>query len=174
MKPYRTTPILTLKHLQEEGFFRGYASTYRVDRVQDQIMPGAFTRTLYTWQTEHNRYPHLYWEHDAWEFIGTCQTLKEDEDGLFIEGKLSMDLPKAQAAYRLMKEGKQGLSIGFYILKSTQTNGIRQIHDLQLQEVSVSEHPCNPDAQIHEVKSTHDNDRQLIAKLNRLRACLKA
>jgi HK97 family phage prohead protease len=139
-----------------KGTFSGYASTYSLDQNDDQIMPGAFSRSLAQWRQTRKRFPHLYWEHDFEEVIGVCQSLKEDAKGLKIRGKLLMDIPLAEKAYTHLQKGLNGLSIGFYPTRTLTTQGVRYIHELVLKEISLVENPCNPEARIHEHKSNTD------------------
>lgn len=150
----------------DKGTFSGYASTYSLDRHNDQIMPGAFSRSLEQWKKNRKRFPHLYWEHDCEEVIGICQSLKEDEKGLKIKGKLLMDIPLAQKAYSYLDKGRNGLSIGFYPTRTITHKGVRHIHELVLKEISIVETPCNPEARIHEHKSEQEYI-QALRKLSR-------
>jgi HK97 family phage prohead protease len=144
---------LVLKSLEQEGLFRGYASTYDIDQSKDQILPGAFSRTLKQWKNKKGRYPHLYWEHDFEEIIGLCHELKEDSCGLYIEGKLLLEIPKAQEVYAHLQKGYDGLSIGFFPVHCNTKGNIRQIAELDLKEISFVHNPCNTQATIHEYKN---------------------
>lgn len=159
---------LTLKKLNEEGVFWGYASTHDVDRSGDQILPGAFTKTLANWKQQRGRFPHLYWEHDLEEVIGLCQELKEDKNGLYIKGKLLVEIPQARYVYHLLQEGLDGLSIGFFTVRSEYTAGIRKISEVDLREVSLVSNPCNQEALIYEYKTTHE----MTLALHRLKQAL--
>lgn len=160
---------LTLKQLEKKGqlkgTFWGYASTYTLDQGNDQILPGAFSATLAQWKQEKNRYPHLYWDHDFEEVIGICQEMREDEHGLYVKGKLLLDIPKAVEAYLYLEQGINGLSIGFYPVRFITKNGIRYIAELTLKEVSFVDAPCNPEAEIYEYKK--DDLRQALARLKK-------
>lgn len=164
-------PSFTLKHRAEQGLFWGYASTHTIDHVQDQILPGAFTQTLHHWKSHKGRFPHIYWEHDPEEVIGWCKELREDGVGLHIEGKLLMDLPKAQEAYALLPTGRNGLSIGFYALDVEKKQDIRQIRKVALHEVSLVQKPCNVQARIHGYKSasTFPSQESILCCLSRLK-----
>lgn len=160
---YHTVP-LTLKHVHEAGHFWGYASTACIDRSNDQIVPGAFQKTLTYWKTRRGRWPHLYSEHNPEEFIGVCQDLREDETGLYVQGKLFLELLKAREVHTRLQRGTDGLSIGFFVLKSQKRGPIRQILDLDLKEISFVQNPCNPEAQVQEFK-TYGEKESLITLL---------
>lgn len=142
----------TIKSLEKAGEFWGYASTRAVDQASDQILTGAFGRTIADWQMKKGRFPHIFWQHDMEEFIGVCQKLEEDKHGLLVKGKLLMDIPKAKYAYELLQRGMDGLSIGFFTTKSEMKSGVRQISELALKEISFVDNPCNREATIYEYK----------------------
>ncbi len=174
MKPWiYSAPSFVIKTLEDQGHFSGYASTHTVDQVRDRVLPGAFSKTLSQWKSKKGRFPHIYWEHDADEIIGVCKHMKEDDHGLYVQGKLLMDLPKAQQAYSSLQRGINGLSIGFFALKSFSQGGIRHIKEADLKEVSFVQNPCNDQARVHEYKSEHScNNDDLMAHIERLKQTL--
>ncbi|WP_165780837.1 HK97 family phage prohead protease [Holospora curviuscula] len=136
-----------------QGIFSGYASTYTPDAVGDQMVPGAFQKTLWAWKKKKKRFPHVYWEHDIEEPIGVCLQLKEDEKGLFIQGKLLQDFPKTKEALQSIQWGRRGLSIGFFVQGCHFNGGTRCITEVLLKEISLVKFPCNSDAVVEEIKS---------------------
>jgi HK97 family phage prohead protease len=166
-------PSFVVKHLEDQGEFSGYASTHHVDHADDLILPGAFSKTLAKWTSKKGRFPHIYWEHDTEEIIAVCKDMHEDKHGLYVQGKLLMDIPKAQQAYTSLQRGINGLSIGFFVMKSFSKNGVRTIQEAELKEVSFVHTPCNDRARIHEYKSElSPNDLDLIAHIARLKSTL--
>lgn len=140
---------------EQEGHIQGYASTYDVDHEKDRFIPGAFTQSLFNWQKK-GRWPHLYWEHDQEEILGFFKDVKEDTKGLFVQGKLFLDIPSGQKAQKAISKGKIGLSIGFYLIKSSyDAQGIRCLHDVDLREISLVSRPCNPHAKLDHQKSIY-------------------
>jgi uncharacterized protein len=152
------SPFLTLKKLTPEGRFSGYASTYDIDLINDQILPGAFAHTLDFWKKKYQRLPFLHAEHHPEEIIGFCEKLEEDSHGLWIKGKLFLDLPKARESYESLLQKESGLSIGFQIIKSQQKGLIRQISQVALKEVSVVKTPCNQSAKVYACKNYESED----------------
>jgi len=174
MKTLYSLPMNTVSPLKESGTFRGYASTTTLDKSQDIIEPGAFSKTLQYWQKRKNAYPNICAEHDRDHFIGTCTKLYEDHKGLYMEGKLFIEyIPKAQEVYDALISGKKrGLSIGFYVKKSSTEGRVRRIQQLDLVEISIVSHPCNQEAHIHEFKRDHDPTHDnTLAQIRRLIAC---
>src|SRR5687767_3295774 len=107
----RTDARLELKFVGEEGVFAGYASIFNVvDSQRDEVMPGAFRDTLSRRDTPVK----LLWQHRLEEPIGVVTQLFEDARGLYIEGRLLLDVAQAREAYTLLKAGAvSGLSIGY-------------------------------------------------------------
>lgn len=143
-----------IKSIDDEGSFSGYASIFDVvDSQKDVIMDGAFNRTL------KERGPvnvKLLWQHQMNNPIGYFTSMKEDALGLYVEGKLLMDIQQGKEAYELLKSGSiNGLSIGYSVVESYMDfeKGIRYIHDLDLWEVSVVTFPANEHAGVTNVKS---------------------
>ena len=168
-----STPSFVIKNLEGQGEFSGYASTHQVDHADDRILAGAFSKTLARWTSKKGRFPHIYWEHDKEEIIAVCKHLQEDEHGLYVQGKLLMDLPKAQQAYTSLQRGINGLSIGFFVMKAFSNNGIRTIQEAELKEISFVQRPCNDSARIHEYKSDIPyKDREIVAHIERLKHTL--
>ncbi|WP_263079234.1 HK97 family phage prohead protease [Endozoicomonas sp. Mp262] len=148
---------LKIKSVSDTGEFSGYGSVFGVkDSYSDIVVPGAFKSSLEKWQ-EKRQFPALLWQHRMDEPIGVYTKMEEDEQGLYVEGRLLIDDdPLAKRAHAHMKAGSlSGLSIGYsnvdfewdkaksaYLLKS-----------VDLWEVSLVTFPANDEARISNVKS---------------------
>lgn len=139
------------KAVSENGLFSGYASVFNVvDQVKEVVAPGAFTESL------RERLPSLLWQHQSSEPIGVYTALREDDVGLYVEGKLALGTVRGKEAYELLNMGAiTGLSIGFIpredvVNKST---GIRTLKRVDLREISLVTFPCNEEARISSVKN---------------------
>ena len=152
-----SVPVFLFDDPKEKGLFSGYASTYCVDLYGDKIEKGAFKSTIQEWESK-GRFPHIYWEHDIEDVIGMCLDMREDDKGLFIRGKLLLDIPRAKEVYKSLSCGVRGLSIGFVPTKSFLKKGVRHIQGLCLKEVSLVKRPCNTEAKICEYKAACDDD----------------
>jgi HK97 family phage prohead protease len=159
MNPKHSPTDLTITPLaSSQGLFQGYASTFSLDKALDRIMPGAFTKTLEKdWLESKGHLPYLFLEHDPYQMVGLCTKLYEDAKGLFIQGRLLMEIPSARQAYQLLRQGIQGLSIGFVVKKASMQGPVRHIHELSLKEISIVSSPCNDQARIQEYKK-HGHD----------------
>lgn len=147
---------LKIKAVQEDGFFSGYGAVFgNVDWYNDVILPGAFSKSLEKW-AEKNKMPPVLWNHNDGEPIGVYTNIYEDEKGLFVEGRLLIDdVPRAKSTHALLKAGAiDGLSIGYKTKKANQqTNGIRELIELDLGEISIVTMPANEESLITSVKS---------------------
>lgn len=140
----------------QKGLFSGYASYFDViDQKRDQIARGAFTKTLKAWQLSGKK-PKMLWQHESKEPIGLWTTLKQDEKGLYVEGRLALGLPRADEAYLLLKEGIiDGLSIGFRTVESAYDpeHKTRILLDIDLLEISLVTFGANSKATVHHIKA---------------------
>ncbi|WP_258292520.1 HK97 family phage prohead protease, partial [Escherichia marmotae] len=76
--------------------------------------------------------------------------------GLYVEGKLLIDdVPRAKSTHALLKAGAiDGLSIGYSTKKANQqTNGVRELVEVDLSEISIVTQPANERSLITSVKS---------------------
>lgn len=147
---------LEIKAVQEDGFFSGYGAVFgNVDWYNDVILHGAFQKSLQRWE-EKGKMPPVLWNHNDGEPIGVYTNIYEDEKGLFVEGRLLIDdVPRAKSTHALLKAGAiDGLSIGYKTKKANQqTNGIRELIELDLGEISIVTVPANEESLITSVKS---------------------
>lgn len=143
---------LELKSLDAKGKFAGYASVFNVvDSQKDIILRGAFAKTLKGRVGEIK----MLWQHQQDEPIGVFERMFEDARGLFVEGRLLLEVVRAREAYALLKEGSiSGLSIGYSPLKyrRNEKTGVRMLSEVELWEVSLVTFPANEEAKITVVK----------------------
>ena len=148
-----------IKDMTDSGTFAGYGSVYgNTDQGDDIVAPGCFAKSLQDW-TQKGRMPALLWQHDQRQPIGTYTKMSEDENGLYVEGKLAIKTQKGLEAYELMKmKAISGLSVGFMSRDDSydQKTGIRTIKQGDLMEVSLVTFPMNDAARIAQVKSIED------------------
>lgn len=145
-----------IKEVNNSGTFAGYGSVYGViDQGDDIVAPGCFTDSLAEWGQK-DRMPALLWQHRSSEPIGIYTAMREDENGLYVEGKLALKTQQGAEAYELLKmKAISGLSIGFMTREDSydQKTGIRTIKKGDLWECSLVTFPMNDDARIEAVKS---------------------
>ena len=149
---------IEIKNIDEKGRFTAYASTFgNVDRVNDTVVKGAFTRTL---ENRNLKEIYMFWQHKTDVIIGEWLSMVEDEKGLLVEGQLFIkDIQQAQEAYFLMKQGLIAkLSIGFQLIKKSFEAGKRILEEIKLLEISPVTFPADEKADIMDVKNMKDLD----------------
>jgi HK97 family phage prohead protease len=99
--------------------------------------------------------PAMLWMHDSTTPIGLWLSLKEDANGLAVQGRLALRTQKGSEAYELLKMGAlTGLSIGYRVVASRidAARKARVLTDVDLFEISVVTFPANEAARVDEVK----------------------
>lgn len=158
---------------EDEYTFSGYLSVCNnVDQGLDVIMPGAFKDTLREWKKK-GYYPPMLRQHggmkltaDDLDPIGKWTLMREDEKGLYVEGKL-FSTTAGRDVWTVLKEsepGSMGMSIGYRAKDYKYVEGkkygskyatktIRELNKVHLIEGSVVTFPMNTEATINSVKS---------------------
>lgn len=137
------------------GLIKGYAATFDKDRQNDRIVKGAFNKTIEFHRTR-KRPIRMQWQHSIYELIGGFDPFKavEDDRGLYVEGDINLETQRGREAYALAKQGVlTDFSIGFMAPDVEWKDGIREIKEIELYEVSLVSEPANLYANVTEVKS---------------------
>ena len=128
--------------------FAGYAAVFdRPDKGGDVIRKGAFAGSLAAGASVP-----LLWQHKAGAVIGRVEHLSEDERGLRVIGELGTSAEARQVAGLLSKRTIDGLSFGYRVRRAGESGGYRELHDLDLVEVSLVAEPMQPRARVHSVE----------------------
>lgn len=135
-----------------DGTFSGYAAvTGNVDLGGDIILKGAFSEWLDKADPSRVR---VLWQHDWDKPIGKTLSMREDDNGLAVDGELLLDIQKAQETRTLVKNNAiDGLSIGFRIDDFSYDNDTRIIKKLSVMEYSFVTFAMNPNALVNDMKS---------------------
>lgn len=146
-----------IKAVQSDGLFTGYGSVFdTIDSYREKVAPGAFAESIKTRQKNGRKLPVL-WQHNSAQPIGIYEKVSEDENGLWLEGRLLVDdVALAKEAQALMKAGAvTGLSIGYYVKADSydEKERIRTLTAVDLQETSIVTFPANDEARIESVKA---------------------
>ena len=143
---------LEIKTIDAQGRFAGYASVFDVvDNQRDVIVRGAFIESLKDRIDEIK----LLWQHQQDEPIGVFDRVFEDARGLYVEGRLLLDVARAKEAYTLLKAGAiSGLSIGYSPVRYhiDPNTGVRFLSEVDLWEISLVTFPANAAANVTVVK----------------------
>ena len=156
-----------LKNVEvEERTFTGYAASYgNEDRDGDIIMAGAFAESVA------NDFPRnkvkILWQHNSSEPIGLPLEMREDENGLYVKGKISKT-ERGDEAMELLKDGViDSMSVGFMIPSDGyeyDENGKRRINKGRLMEFSLVTFPANEQAVVHTVKEVSEREIERVLR----------
>ncbi len=144
----------TLRALAPDGSFEGYASLFEIaDLGGDVIASGAFRDSLRARGVNGIR---MLFQHDPNQPIGAWAELREDARGLFVRGRLTLEVARAREVLALMRAGAlDGLSIGFKAVTGRRDarSGIRRLTRIDLWEISIVTFPLLPYARVAHVKA---------------------
>ena len=141
---------------KDKGMFEGYASIFgNKDLGNDVIEKGAFMRSL---RRKGAKKIKMLYQHDTKEPIGVFDKVMEDQNGLYVKGRLAMGTQKGKEVYDLMKMGAiDGLSVGYRVDAKghhyDDKRKYRVLKEVDLMEISAVTFPMNPRARIQAVKS---------------------
>lgn len=145
----------------ESGEFEGYASVFDTeDSYGEFIAKGAFKKGLQKLAKEKRKLKML-WNHNRDEVIGTYTEAHEDDKGLYVRGRFTRGVRRADETHLLMKDGAvDSMSIGAYVIKFNEDVKAKKITytELQLREVSPVTFPALDAARVVSVKSLSDID----------------
>lgn len=150
------TSRLEIKSVEDNGQFEGYASVFNIaDSYGDIVVQNAFKKAISDFGK--GKKPKLLWQHDTREPIGVIEDIYEDDYGLFIKGRLLLELPKAKEAYCLLiNHAIEGLSIGYQLLNSYYKGGKRYLTDIDLAEISIVTFPACKPATVESIKTNNN------------------
>ena len=140
---------------EEYGFFEGYGSVFdNTDLGNDVIRKGAFKKSI---RKRGLKGIKLLYQHKTDMPIGVFDSVKEDDRGLYVKGRLALKTTAGRDAYELLKMGAlDGLSIGFRASPKgysyDKRKKTRVLEEVDLMEVSLVTFPMNPQATIQSVK----------------------
>jgi HK97 family phage prohead protease len=126
----------------------GYASLWdRVDLSGDVVRRGAFASSLAKAGAPMIRMLH---QHEAGEPVGVWEEVFEDEQGLFVRGRMLPAGARGRAAARLvLSRAVDGLSIGYRVKRArSRSDGVRELIAVDLWEVSIVTFPMLPQARL--------------------------
>ena len=150
--------------LKEGAEIAGYASLFgAADQGGDVVQKGAYGASLKRLAGAKSGVKML-WQHDPTRPIGVWDEVREDGRGLYVKGRLLLEVQAAREAQALLQAGAiDGLSIGYRTLRSEKAaGGQRLLHEIELWEVSLVTFPMLPQAR---VRSESDLDQGLEADL---------
>lgn len=158
---FRKSIILSKAEIEtdEAGSIEGYASVYYGnDSYNDTIVKGAFDDCVNAEEK-----PKMFFNHDRYSVpIGKWEEVTADDKGLYVKGKLNLEVSQAKDVYSAVKAGDiDGFSVcmmidpAHYTLKDADDpwGGGYIEHVEALPEISVVTFPADKAARIEKVKS---------------------
>lgn len=145
--------VFELKRAADEGVFEGYASLFeRPDLGGDVMARGAFAESLGRRGAGAVK---MLFQHDPHQPVGVWIVVKEDARGLYVRGRLALEVLRAREVWSLLKAGAlDGLSIGFKTVRAERSSrtGVRRLTQVDLWEISIVTFPMLPEARVAVVK----------------------
>lgn len=136
--------------VSEGHVIEGYASVFGArDQGGDVVEAGAYAASLAA-LTGSGRQVKMLWQHDPAQPIGVWDEVREDGTGLWVKGRILVDVAQGREAAALIEAGAiDGLSIGYRTRKAIKTDkGQRLLTELELWEVSLVTFPMLPSARV--------------------------
>jgi HK97 family phage prohead protease len=135
--------------LKDGAEIAGYASLFgAADQGGDVVQPGAYGASLAALARAGGGVKML-WQHDPAKPIGVWDEVREDGRGLFVRGRLLLEVQAGREALALLKAGAiDGLSIGYRTQRAEKAAGGRLLHEIELWEVSLVTFPMLLDARV--------------------------
>jgi HK97 family phage prohead protease len=135
--------------LKDGAEIAGYASLFgAADQGGDVVVAGAYGASLKRLAAA-GRGVKMLWQHDPARPIGVWDEVREDGRGLYVKGRLLLEVQAAREAHVLLQAGAiDGLSIGYRALRAEKSGGERHLHEIELWEVSLVTFPMLPEARV--------------------------
>ena len=143
---------------QEAGEFEALVSAWDSDRENDVISLTAFDKTITAWRASGKNLPLLF-EHGT-EVVGHIDpaTMRATRHGLVAEGQIDRESPRGGQAWKMVKSGTAGFSVGFMSKSEPRPNGGRRLTEVDLLEVSITSTPMHPSTRALSWKSAGTGD----------------
>ncbi len=135
--------------------FEGWLARYdNRDSDGDIIKQGAFRESVASLGAMRRKFPVLFM-HDMREHIGVFDNVEERSEGVYVNGVIAGDIPRARdQVIPMMRRGwLNSLSVGFTVDKQRWEEETRIIEKGRLWEGSIVTIPANEDAAIISVKA---------------------
>ncbi len=157
MMLYKASPMGELLDADDKsGIVKGYGSVFgNKDSDGDIITKGAYTKTI---KENGDRVRYLYQHNMDWP-LGKMLSLYEDEKGLVFEA----EIPQTRLGKDVMQLIKAGVvtenSVGILPINKAMVNGVREIREVKLFEISAVTLAANDQALILDVKGNMDVEK---------------
>lgn len=156
---YKQSPMGELLDADEKaGVIKGYSRVFdNKDSDNDIIRKGSYRKTI---SENGQRVKYLY-QHDMDKPLGKMSMLEEDDKGLIFESKIA----KTTLGKDVIELIKSGVitenSVGILPIQKEMVDGVRNITEVKLYEISAVTLAANDQAVIMDVKGNYDKDKIL-------------
>jgi len=156
---YKQSPMGDLIDADEKaGVVKGYASVFdNKDSDNDIIRYGAYKKTV----AENGKRVKYLYQHDMDKPLGKMTMLEEDNKGLMFEAQIA----KTRLGLDVIELIKAGVltenSVGILPIQKEMVDGVRNITEVKLFEVSAVTLAANDQAMILDVKGNFNRDKAL-------------
>lgn len=147
---YKFAPLEA--EVDQRGKVTGYASRFGIkDQGGDIVVKGAFA--------DQRRKPKMLLQHDPAQVVGVWDVVQEDNDGLYVEGRINLRSTLGKDVHSNLEFGAiDGMSIGYRARDAVKTAQGRELRQIDLWEVSFVTFPMLPEAVVSSVKSIDGSD----------------
>jgi HK97 family phage prohead protease len=163
--------------LADKGSFEAVISSEAVDRERDVVLASAMVNALRAWIPLGKKIP-LAWSHSSApeDIIGHIDpaSAKAVNGEVHATGWIDQSIDRGAQAWRLVKSGTLGFSFGYLIPDGGATkrdDGIREIRELDVYEVSACSTPMNAATRVTGFKGA-DREPPSLDELRHLEASL--
>jgi len=116
----------------------------------ERFARGSFKRSV---KNQAGRLPKLFRNHDHGQAIGTAVDMRDTDEGLVASWRIA-DTPAGNAVLQEVREGVlDALSVGFQSVREEAVDGVREIREARLLEVSLTPLPAYEGALVMSLRS---------------------
>lgn len=153
----------------DAGTFSAYGNVIGVlDHAGDVTVKGAFENTIKSHKSA-GTMPKFLGQHQGRMMpLGIITDMKEDETGLYFEGKFCLETQAGREAHALCKMGAiDQFSIGYKTEKEQFDNvkGINYLQEVDVKEISLVTFACNEESRLQSIKSLDGDDIDLTDRM---------
>ncbi len=159
-------PVQDFKYGDTKGIFTCYGNVKNfIDHARDRTVDGCFMKSILKHKTN-GTMPRQLWMHDPRSLpVGPWIDMVEDENGLWMEGKLSDTTQGRDIRTLAQDKALDSFSIGYRTIseKWNSTLGCNDLLELDIMEVSWVNFACNELSTLESIKS-RVNETGVISK----------